>query len=101
MEANKTHLKEMIETLFSISEPCEAGVQRQSYSTAYRQGVDYVRKKMAEIGLDSREDTVGNVFGTLKGTDASLPCIMSGSHLDTVRCAGGFDGIAGVVCAME
>ena len=101
MEANKNHLKEMIETLYSISEPCEAGVQRQSYSKAYRRGVDYIRQKMDEIGLITKEDQVGNVFGTLEGRESYMPCLMSGSHLDTVRCAGAFDGIAGVVCAIE
>ena len=101
MEANRERLKEMIQTLFTISEPCEAGVQRQSYSAAYRRGVDYIKMKMRESGLVTREDGVGNVFGRLEGTKASLPAIMSGSHLDTVRCAGGFDGIAGVVCAIE
>ena len=101
MESNKNHLKEMIETLYSISEPCEAGVQRQSYSKAYRRGVDYIRQKMDEIGLITKEDQVGNVFGTLEGRESYMPCLMSGSHLDTVRCAGAFDGIAGVVCAIE
>lgn len=101
MEANKNHLKEMIETLYSISESCEAGVQRQSYSEAYRRGVDYIRQKMDEVGLASREDSVGNVFGTMEGSEPGAPCLMSGSHLDTVRCAGAFDGIAGVVCAIE
>ena len=91
----------MIETLYSISEPCEAGVQRQSYSKAYRRGVDYIRQKMDEIGLITKEDQVGNVFGTLEGRESYMPCLMSGSHLDTVHCAGAFDGIAGVVCAIE
>ena len=41
------------------------------------------------------------MFGTLEGRESYMPCLMSGSHLDTVRCAGAFDGIAGVVCAIE
>lgn len=100
-EANQDHLKEMIETMFSISEPCEEGVQRQSYSAAYRKGVDYIKEEMEKVGLITSEDGVGNVFGRLEGEEEELPVLMSGSHLDTVRCAGGFDGIAGVVCAIE
>lgn len=101
MEANYDRLKEMIEGLSSISEPCEAGVQRRSYSKAYRQGVDYIKEKMQEAGLKTKEDEVGNVFGVLEGSESHLPTLMSGSHLDTVRCAGSFDGIAGVACAIE
>lgn len=101
MQADQKKLENMIQTLSQISEPCEAGVQRQSYSKEYRQGVDYIRNKMNEIGLMVREDTAGNVFGTLTGSNPDAPAIYSGSHLDTVRCAGSYDGIAGVVCAIE
>ena len=101
MKANQSNLEIMIKTLSSISEPCESGVQRQSYTPQYRQGVDYIRSRMQEVGLIVYEDTVGNVYGLLPGSDPEAPAIYSGSHLDTVRNAGSFDGIAGVVCAIE
>lgn len=101
MQANQFNLENMIKTLWAISEDCEAGVQRQSYSPAYRQGVNYIREKMEEAGLEVYEDTVGNVFGLLPGDGSEAAAIYSGSHLDTVRCAGGYDGIAGVVSAIE
>ena len=100
MQAEKNFIRRMIESLYHISEPCEAGVQRRSYTPAYRQGVDFVKEVMKQEGLHVREDAVGNLFGSFKG-EVSLPAIYTGSHLDTVRCAGGFDGIAGVVCGIE
>lgn len=99
--ANIKRIQIMLETLRDISEPCESGTQRQSYSPSYKDGVAYVRGQMEEAGLMTYEDGVGNLFGRLEGTELCEDVICSGSHLDTVRCAGAFDGIAGVVCAVE
>ena len=102
MEAEtKKRLQAEIETLKNISEPCQCGTTRYSYSKAYKKGVSYVRGVMEACGLKTREDGVGNLIGTLPGTEPGLSKILSGSHLDTVRCAGAFDGIAGVLCAIE
>ena len=97
----KKRLQTEIETLKNISEPCQCGTTRYSYSKAYKEGVSYVRGVMEDCGLKTREDGVGNLIGTLPGTEPGLSKILSGSHLDTVRCAGAFDGIAGVLCAIE
>lgn len=90
-----------IETLRHISEPCAYGTQRRSYTPEFRQGVDYIKNRMEEFGLETREDQIGNLFGILPGTDPSLPHILSGSHMDSVKCSGAFDGLAGVICALE
>jgi len=55
---------------------------------------------MREVGLEVRIDAAGNVFGRRAGS-RSLPVIMFGSHIDTVREAGRFDGVLGVVAAIE
>ncbi|MCB6345188.1 M20 family metallo-hydrolase [Enterocloster lavalensis] len=99
--ADQKRMHQDIETLRKISEPCAAGTQRPSYTPEYREGVEYMKGRMAEFGLEVREDTVGNLFGVLRGTDPEAPSIISGSHLDSVKCSGAFDGIAGVVCALE
>lgn len=99
--ANEKRIQEDIETLKGISEPNEAGTTRIGFTPAYRRGVDFFKSRMAEAGLAVREDRIGNVYGRLEGTGAGLPAILSGSHLDTVRCAGAYDGIAGAVCALE
>ena len=94
IEADILHLK-------AISEPCEAGTTRIGFTPTYRQGADFFKSRMAEAGLTVREDRIGNVYGRLPGSSPELPVILSGSHLDTVRCAGAYDGIAGAVCALE
>lgn len=99
--ADKTRIHSDIEQLKKISEPCEAGTTRVGFTETYRRGAEFFKKRMEEAGLTVREDSVGNVYGKLEGSSAELPVILSGSHLDTVRCAGAFDGIAGAVCALE
>ena len=56
---------------------------------------------MREAGMDARLDAIGNVVGRYEGERPGLPCLMLGSHLDTVRDAGKYDGMLGVVAAIE
>jgi allantoate deiminase len=56
---------------------------------------------MREGGMSARLDAIGNVVGRYEGERPGLPCLMMGSHLDTVRDAGKYDGMLGVVAAIE
>ncbi len=56
---------------------------------------------MREAGMQARIDAIGNVVGRYEGDKPGLPCLMLGSHLDTVRDAGKYDGPLGVVSAIE
>jgi len=60
-----------------------------------------VRGWMGDAGMDTRIDAIGNVVGRYEGLHAGSPCLMLGSHLDTVRDAGRYDGMLGVVAAIE
>ncbi len=51
--------------------------------------------------MSARLDAAGNVVGRYEGERSGLPCLMLGSHLDTVRDAGKYDGMLGVVTAIE
>ncbi len=77
------------------------GCTRLPFTKEARQAVDFLKELMAEAGLKVREDEAGNVFGILEGSDPSLPCVMMGSHFDSVINGGDFDGIAGVIAAIE
>jgi allantoate deiminase len=55
---------------------------------------------MAEAGLEVRVDAAGNLVGHLPGTDPEAGTLLVGSHLDTVRDAGAFDGPLGVLAAV-
>lgn len=56
---------------------------------------------MRDVGMAARVDAIGNVVGRYEGAVPGLPCLMLGSHLDTVRDAGKYDGPLGVVTAIE
>lgn len=90
-----------IENLKIITDPCEGGTTRIGFTAKYREGAEYFKEKLRETGLTVREDTIGNVYGRFAGKDDTLPAIVAGSHLDTVRNAGAYDGVAGAVCALE
>ncbi len=56
---------------------------------------------MRVAGLEVRCDAAGNLIGTLEGSDPTAPALMLGSHTDTVRWGGNFDGVIGVLGAIE
>jgi allantoate deiminase len=56
---------------------------------------------MREAGMQAGLDAIGNVVGRYEGDRPGLPCLMLGSHLDTVRDAGKYDGPLGVISAIE
>ena len=56
-----------------------------------------IQEIMADAGLDAYIDTVANVRGRLASRNPTAPKLLSGSHYDTVKDAGGFDGIMGVL----
>lgn len=56
---------------------------------------------MVEAGLEVRVDRIGNVYATRPGRDRSLPCVLMGSHIDTVATGGAFDGTLGVLGGIE
>lgn len=76
------------------------GVSRLALTDADKQGRDLVVGWMRELNLDVRIDPLGNVIGTLKGQE-DMPCIMMGSHIDTVSTGGLYDGNLGVLGGLE
>ena len=77
------------------------GCTRLPFTKEARDAVDYLKQVMTEAELEVWEDAAGNVFGLLRGEDPKAPCVMMGSHYDSVTNGGDYDGIAGVVAAIE
>ncbi len=68
---------------------------------AHRAAADLVAKWMREAGMTTRIDALGSVVGRYRARDAGPLTLMLGSHIDTVRDAGRFDGPLGVLTAIE
>lgn len=79
----------------------EFGTTRILFTKPELENRKYVKCEMEKLGLTVTEDAIGNIYGTLAGTDANAKPVWTGSHIDTVPNAGKFDGMAGVVCGME
>jgi ureidoglycolate amidohydrolase len=95
-------LEERIAELAQINgESTGAGITREVYTPLYTRSVAYVRECMTQAGLATREDAAGNLFGRLDGRDPQLPAMLTGSHFDTTLNAGRYDGVLGVLGAIE
>lgn len=76
------------------------GWTRRAMSEFDIAGRDYARSLMRQAGLETRIDGAGNVIGVLPGRVGGRQ-IMLGSHTDTVDAGGRYDGITGVLGAIE
>ncbi|KJC46842.1 allantoate amidohydrolase [Bradyrhizobium sp. LTSP885] len=66
----------------------------------HREAADLILSWMREAGMSAHLDAIGNVCGRYEGDRPGLPCLMLGSHYDTVRDAGRWDGPLGVITAI-
>jgi len=64
-------------------------------------GRELVTGWMRDLGLDVRIDRIGNVVATRAGAEPGLDPVMTGSHIDTVRTGGRYDGALGVLAGLE
>lgn len=69
-------------------------------SRSHRAAADHVLAEMRRIGLEAHIDAAGSVQGRLEGRSPGLPALMIGSHIDTVKDAGAYDGNLGVVAGL-
>jgi beta-ureidopropionase / N-carbamoyl-L-amino-acid hydrolase len=86
--------------LGSIGDTGDGGVCRLALTDDDRDGRDLVVSWMDELGLRVEVDAIGNVVGTWPA-DATDPAVMMGSHIDTVRTGGRYDGNLGVLAGLE
>ncbi|WP_308634897.1 Zn-dependent hydrolase [Paenibacillus silvisoli] len=90
----------MLTELAAIGEDPQGGITRFLYDPAWRQAQQAVARMMREAGLAVSIDAVGNVYGKLEGTDREAPSIVTGSHIDTVKCGGRYDGALGIAAGI-
>ena len=86
--------------LAAIGATDEGGCCRLALTDEDRAGRDLVCRWMRELDLEVRVDPIGNMFGTRAGTEDAAP-VMTGSHIDTVRTGGRYDGCLGVLAGIE
>lgn len=100
VDANR--IREHLRFFARIGYSPNGGINRLAFSRADLRARQLLVHLMKNLGLETRTDGFGNVFGRAAGDqDQSLPPVVVGSHLDTVPGGGRFDGSLGVVAALE
>lgn len=94
-------LAQHIEQLSAIGRTPQGGVTRLAFTREDMAGRALLRTWMSEAGLDIHRDAIGNLIGTLAARHEHAPILACGSHIDTVINAGKYDGIVGMVAAVE
>jgi hydantoinase/carbamoylase family amidase len=85
---------------FTEEDP-RVGHSRPTFSPAWRQARDYVMERAADAGCDTRVDAAGNVHARNARRGWAEPAWLCGSHIDSVPTGGKYDGVVGVVVALE
>jgi allantoate deiminase len=88
-----------IDQLAAISAERDA-ITRVFLSPQHRAAAELLLTWMRAAGMTAHLDAIGNVVGRYEGERSGLPCLMLGSHYDTVRNAGRWDGPLGIVTAI-
>ncbi|WP_286890710.1 allantoate amidohydrolase [Pseudoalteromonas sp. ESRF-bin5] len=100
--ANKFAARALVrcKTLSSLSQ-MQGGIHRVYLSKEHKECNSVTSQWMAEAGMQSWQDEVGNLWGRLASSNPNAKRLIIGSHLDTVPNAGAFDGILGVLLGIE
>ncbi|GKU85821.1 hypothetical protein SLEP1_g440 [Rubroshorea leprosula] len=94
-------LPKQIDELSTFSDAPDPAVTRVLYTDKDVLGRRYIKNLMGLAGLSVREDAVGNIFGRWDGYEPDLPAVATGSHIDAIPYSGKYDGVVGVLGAIE
>jgi N-carbamoyl-L-amino-acid hydrolase len=97
---SERHLFDTLDALAAVGAIEGGGCARLALSDEDKAGRDLVVGWMKALGLDVRIDAIGNVIGLRAGRENLAP-VMTGSHIDTVRTGGRYDGNYGVLAGLE
>lgn len=100
LEISWERLSDELGSLSKITDDSRPGWTRTAFSDVERDSRQWLASRMRDAGLEVRQDSAGNVIGTLAGRHAG-PAVVTGSHIDTVDGGGRYDGMVGVLGALE
>ncbi|MFQ9147360.1 MAG: Zn-dependent hydrolase [Eubacteriales bacterium] len=94
-------MRDKIKTFSAFGDAGHGGITRYSLSEAAIMARNEFKKRMEKIGAKIETDDLGDIYATLEGSDPDAKRIVMGSHVDSVKNGGNYDGILGVMSAME
>lgn len=100
-KCSNERMEDKIKTFSQFGDAGHGGITRYSLSEASIQARDEFVKRMTAIGAIIETDDLACMYATLPGSDPNAKRIVMGSHCDSVKNGGNYDGILGVMGAME
>ncbi len=101
LEINAKRMMKRLQTLAAVGQTADGSCCRVALTDEDRAGRDLVVQWMTDLGLQVSVDPIGNIFGYRPGQREDLAPVMTGSHIDTVRTGGIYDGNYGVLAGLE
>lgn len=101
MQINSKRLQNHFEQMSLIGKIGETGTCRPTLTKLEKEAFELTGSWMKAAGMSVHIDNFGNLIGRKEGKKPGLPVLMMGSHLDSQPYGGRFDGVAGVLCAIE
>src|ERR1700735_653399 len=101
IEVDQDRLLSEIEALGAISEAEPPVVTRIVFTPSDLKARAWMKSRCEEAGLALRQDAIGNTFARWNGPNPSAPVVGTGSHIDAIPNAGKYDGVVGVLGALE
>jgi N-carbamoyl-L-amino-acid hydrolase len=98
---NPERLQAKIDELAAITEGESPAVTRVLFSPRDLEARAWIEAECRQLGLTTRVDAVGNFFARWEGSEPALAPLATGSHLDAIPGAGRYDGVLGVLGALE
>lgn len=100
LRISEARLMARLDELAAIGATADGSCCRLALTDEDKAGRDLVVRRMRELGLAVHVDAIGNIFGLRRGAEDVEP-VMTGSHIDTVRTGGRYDGNLGVLGGLE
>lgn len=93
-------IAETVEWLARFGADAGGGVTRLLYDASWLEAQMTLSERLRQLGLTVYTDEVGNLHGVLRGTDPEAAAVWTGSHIDTVRRGGKYDGAYGIAAGL-
>lgn len=100
MEIDADRLWQRLEALSRITDPDKPWTRR-SFTPRFLEGRRWLTEEFRAAGLEPRVDAGGNLIARIEGSEQGLKPILIGSHSDTVPSGGRYDGMLGLLAALE
>ena len=101
LRVNSDRLRSDFDALAAFGATSDGGIERTTFSEAHVAARAWFLDRARAAGLETRIDLAANHSAILRGCAPDAPTLLLGSHLDSVRRGGRYDGALGVLCALE